>query len=125
MDADDVAGKHFTPDEIATLPDLYASAARSVSHCPIRLANVQAMWAADFVAAHTMEHLQSLILLGVFMNNRDRSEAAWALLGAAIKVCLRKSELILDGARSRSVPSWSRTTSGRRQASTHVDRPME
>lgn len=44
------------------------------------------MWAADFVANHTMEHLQSLILLGVFMNNRDRSEAAWALLGAAIKV---------------------------------------
>lgn len=59
------------------------------------------MWAADFVGSHQLEHLQSLILLSVFLvslgvsqakleltlqNNRDRGEASWALLGAAIKV---------------------------------------
>lgn len=71
------------------------------------------MWAADFVGTHATEHLQSLLLLGVFMvnllqtaqigcdcfwthlmqNNRDRGEAAWALLGAGIKVNLA----VLDG----------------------------
>jgi hypothetical protein len=54
------------------------------------------------MADHTTEALQSLVLMFVFMvselgdpmyrhaeveqNNRDRADAAWAILGAAIKV---------------------------------------
>ncbi len=40
----------------------------------------------DFMANHTIEHLQSLVLIGIFLNNRDRADAAWSLLGATIKM---------------------------------------
>lgn len=40
----------------------------------------------DFMAVHTIEHLQTITLVGLFLNNRDRADAAWSLLGAAIKV---------------------------------------
>lgn len=42
----------------------------------------------DFMAVHTIEHLQTITLVGLFLNNRDRADAAWSLLGAAIKVGL-------------------------------------
>jgi hypothetical protein len=117
------------------------------------------MWAADFVGTHTTEHLQSLILLGVFMvriayavcvwcgmvlvsttdeqNNRDRGEAVWALLGAAIKVSDMYQALPIslhpagrhtritadpsDGARSRPFPTRRGATGCRWQATSHVD----
>lgn len=59
---------------------------------------------SDFVAVHTLENLQTVILLGVFLvcliqpsrfagadstllqNNHDRADAAWSMLGASIKV---------------------------------------
>lgn len=106
------------------------------------------MWAADFVGIHQMEHLQSLILLSVFMvsrfarlrsppaecgqNNRDRGEASWALLGAAIKVSIgpgsRNGPYLLtpsaDGAGPGSQPLGCRATSARGQAFAHVDRSV-
>ncbi|GMK56923.1 hypothetical protein CspeluHIS016_0307630 [Cutaneotrichosporon spelunceum] len=68
------AGEHFTPEEISSLPDVWYAAARSVQ------------WASDFMGTHTLENLQATILMTVLMNNRDRADAAWALLGAAIKI---------------------------------------
>jgi hypothetical protein len=38
------------------------------------------------MAVHTIEHLQTITLMGIFLNTRDRADAAWSLLGAAIKV---------------------------------------
>lgn len=38
------------------------------------------------MAIHTIEHLQTITLMGIFLNTRDRADAAWSLLGAAIKV---------------------------------------
>ncbi|WVR04862.1 hypothetical protein IAU60_001874 [Kwoniella sp. DSM 27419] len=91
--------KHFTLEEAHTLPDTWFNAARS------------ALWAADFIGSHTMEALQCVILLGVFMNNRDRADAAWALLGAAIKMAqglglsrLGAEQQAVDG---KPLPMWT------------------
>ncbi|OCF33762.1 nuclear protein [Kwoniella heveanensis CBS 569] len=91
--------KNFTVEEAHTLPDTWFNAARS------------ALWAADFVGSHTMEALQCIILLGVFMNNRDRADAAWALLGAAIKMAqglglsrLGAEQQVVDG---KPLPMWT------------------
>ncbi|BEI90346.1 uncharacterized protein CcaverHIS019_0304160 [Cutaneotrichosporon cavernicola] len=67
-------GKHFSPEEVSGLSDIWYAAARS------------AQWASDFMGTHTLENLQATILMTVLMNNRDRADAAWALLGAAIKI---------------------------------------
>ncbi|WRT64492.1 uncharacterized protein IL334_001424 [Kwoniella shivajii] len=97
MDQSEIS-KHFTVEEAHTLPDTWFNAARS------------ALWAADFVGSHTMEALQCIILLGVFMNNRDRADAAWALLGAAIKMAqglglsrLGAEQQAVDG---KPLPMW-------------------
>ncbi|WVF69491.1 hypothetical protein IAT40_004268 [Kwoniella sp. CBS 6097] len=98
MEQSEIA-KHFTVHEAHTLPDTWFNAARS------------ALWAADFVGSHTMEALQCIILLGVFMNNRDRADAAWALLGAAIKMAqglglsrLGAEQQAVDG---KPLPMWT------------------
>nr|XP_018265162.1 nuclear protein [Kwoniella dejecticola CBS 10117]OBR87320.1 nuclear protein [Kwoniella dejecticola CBS 10117] len=98
MDQSEI-NKHFTVEEAHTLPDTWFNAARS------------ALWAADFVGSHTMEALQCIILLGVFMNNRDRADAAWALLGAAIKMAqglglsrLGAEQQAVDG---KPLPMWT------------------
>ncbi|WVQ77583.1 hypothetical protein IAR50_007271 [Cryptococcus sp. DSM 104548] len=90
---------HFTEEEAHTLPDTWFHAARS------------ALWASDFFTNHTMENLQTILLLGVFMNNRDRADAAWALLGAAIKMAqglglsrLGAEQQIIDG---KPLPMWT------------------
>jgi hypothetical protein len=46
----------------------------------------QSLWQSDFMAVHTIEHLQTITLMGIFLNTQDRADAAWSLLGAAIKV---------------------------------------
>ncbi|WVQ69581.1 uncharacterized protein L199_007801 [Kwoniella botswanensis] len=98
MDQSEIS-RHFTVEEAHSLPDTWFNAARS------------ALWAADFVGSHTMEALQCIILLGVFMNNRDRADAAWALLGAAIKMAqglglsrLGAEQQAVDG---KPLPMWT------------------
>ncbi|ORX35880.1 fungal-specific transcription factor domain-domain-containing protein [Kockovaella imperatae] len=66
--------KYFTTEEACYLPDLWYNSVRS------------ALWGADFIACHSTESIQSVILLMVYMKNRDRSDAAWAMLGAIIKM---------------------------------------
>lgn len=97
MDASEIS-KHFTLEEAHTLPDTWYHSARS------------ALWAADFLDNHTMESLQCILLLGVFLNNRDRADAAWALLGAAIKMAqglglsrLGAEQQSVDG---KPLPMW-------------------
>ncbi|TXT08180.1 uncharacterized protein COLE_05104 [Cutaneotrichosporon oleaginosum] len=92
------AGKHFTAEEVQGLSDIWYAAARS------------AQWASDFIGTHTLENLQATILMTVLMNNRDRADAAWALLGAAIKTAqglgisrLGAEQQSVDG---RPLPMW-------------------
>ncbi|KAL1407004.1 hypothetical protein Q8F55_006417 [Vanrija albida] len=99
MDAAE-AEKHFTADEVQSLCDVWYSAARS------------AQWASDFIGTHTLENLQALILMSVLMNNRDRADAAWALLGASIKMAqglglsrLGSEQQGTEG-EERSMPMW-------------------
>ncbi|WVQ80090.1 hypothetical protein IAT38_002191 [Cryptococcus sp. DSM 104549] len=91
--------KHFTLEEANTLPDTWFNAARS------------ALWAADFMDTHTLEALQCILLLGVFLNNRDRADSAWALLGAGIKMAqglglsrLGAEQQAIDG---KPLPMWT------------------
>jgi hypothetical protein len=40
----------------------------------------------DFMANHSLEHLQTIILMGVYQQNLDEADSHWALLGSAIKI---------------------------------------
>lgn len=45
------------------------------------------LWASDFLGSHSLDHLQCIVLMGVYQFNvDDQSDAGWALLGSAIKV---------------------------------------
>ncbi|TXT13049.1 hypothetical protein VHUM_01450 [Vanrija humicola] len=100
MDASE-AEKHFTADEVQSLCDVWYSAARS------------AQWASDFIGTHTLENLQALVLMSVLMNNRDRADAAWALLGASIKMAqglglsrLGSEQQGAEGEERANMPMW-------------------
>lgn len=97
MDASE-ANQHFTPEEVQTLSDVWYSAARS------------AQWSSDFIGTHTLENLQAVILMTVLMNNRDRADAAWALLGAAIKMAqglgLSRLGAEQQSVEGRPLPMW-------------------
>lgn len=98
MDSDEAA-KHFSSrEEVQSLCDQWYAAARACQ------------WSSDFIANHTLENLQATILMSVLMNNRDRADAAWALLGAAIKMAqglglsrLGAEQQSVDG---RPLPMW-------------------
>ncbi|PBK89251.1 hypothetical protein ARMGADRAFT_336462 [Armillaria gallica] len=40
----------------------------------------------DFLGAHSLEHLQCILLMGVYQQNLDEADTHWALLGSAIKI---------------------------------------
>lgn len=91
------AQKYFTPDECESLPEIWLTAARG------------SLWMSDFMAVHTLEHLQCIVVMGVFLNNRDRADAAWSLLGAAIKMAqgMGLSRLGAEAdPSSRDPPKW-------------------
>lgn len=47
----------------------------------------QLLWASDFIGSHQLEHLQAVILLSVYAYNVDeQADAAYALVGASIKI---------------------------------------
>jgi hypothetical protein len=88
--------QHFTQEERDTLPEKWLNAAHGVradtltvdfcsSHADCKEC-LQSLWQSDFMAVHTIEHLQTMTLMGIFLNTRDRADAAWSMLGAAIKV---------------------------------------
>ncbi|KAF8215783.1 fungal-specific transcription factor domain-containing protein [Mycena galopus ATCC 62051] len=40
----------------------------------------------EFIGSHSLEHLQCIILMGLYQQNLDESDAHWALMGSAIKI---------------------------------------
>ena len=44
------------------------------------------LWMCDFLGAHSLEHLQCIVLMGVYQYNVGMADSHWALLGSAIKV---------------------------------------
>ncbi|KAK0232677.1 fungal-specific transcription factor domain-containing protein [Armillaria fumosa] len=40
----------------------------------------------DFLGAHSLEHLQCILLMGVYQQNLDEADTHWALLGSAVKI---------------------------------------
>ncbi|KAJ7665424.1 hypothetical protein DFH06DRAFT_1390944 [Mycena polygramma] len=40
----------------------------------------------EFIGSHSLEHLQCIILMGLYQQNLDESDAHWALMGTAIKI---------------------------------------
>ncbi|KAJ7610886.1 fungal-specific transcription factor domain-containing protein [Roridomyces roridus] len=40
----------------------------------------------EFIGSHSLEHVQCIILMGLYQQNLDESDAHWALLGTAIKI---------------------------------------
>ncbi|KAJ7921378.1 fungal-specific transcription factor domain-containing protein [Mycena leptocephala] len=40
----------------------------------------------EFISSHSLEHLQCIILMGLYQQNLDESDAHWALMGTAIKI---------------------------------------
>jgi len=80
MDTSEIT-KHFTADEALTLPDLWYNSARSVSSVlhTVDRANGQALWGADFMANHTMEGIQCVILMMVFMASCSAPQHSYSL----------------------------------------------
>lgn len=65
----------FSTQEAHDLAKLMFSAAQAV------------LYASDFLSSHSLDHLQCIVLMGVYQFNvDDQSDASWALLGSAIKV---------------------------------------
>lgn len=47
----------------------------------------QLLWASDFIGSHQTEHLQAVVLMSVYAYNVDeQADAAYALVGASIKI---------------------------------------
>ncbi|KAK1225842.1 hypothetical protein PQX77_011203 [Marasmius sp. AFHP31] len=44
------------------------------------------LWIDNFTANHSLESVQSLILMGIYQQNLDDSDSHWALLGSGIKI---------------------------------------
>ncbi|KAJ7755008.1 fungal-specific transcription factor domain-containing protein [Mycena maculata] len=40
----------------------------------------------EFIGSHSLEHIQCIILMGLYQQNLDESDAHWALMGTAIKI---------------------------------------
>ncbi|WVQ86192.1 hypothetical protein IAT38_008360 [Cryptococcus sp. DSM 104549] len=51
------------------------------------IAAKEMLFASDFLFSHTLEHLQCIILMGVYQYNTDlAADSHWSLLGSAIKI---------------------------------------
>jgi hypothetical protein len=60
----------------------------------------QLLWASDFIGSHQVEHLQAVILISVYAYNVDeQADAAYALVGASIKIAQNLGLNRLDDAR--------------------------
>lgn len=60
----------------------------------------QLLWASDFIGTHQLEHLQAVVLISVYAYNVDeQADAAYALVGASIKIAQNLCLNRLDDAR--------------------------
>ncbi|KAJ7921327.1 fungal-specific transcription factor domain-containing protein [Mycena leptocephala] len=62
----------------------------------------------EFIASHSLEHLQCIILMGLYQQNLDESDAHWALMGTAIKIAqnLGISRLGSEGESRQYSAAW-------------------
>ncbi|KAJ6520200.1 fungal-specific transcription factor domain-containing protein [Mycena sanguinolenta] len=63
----------------------------------------------EFIGSHSLEHLQCIILMGLYQQNHDESDAHWALMGSAIKIAqnLGMSRLGSEGEPRQYSAAWS------------------
>jgi hypothetical protein len=60
----------------------------------------QLLWASDFIGSHQLEHLQAVVMIAVYAYNVDeQADAAYALVGASIKIAQNLALNRLDDAR--------------------------
>jgi hypothetical protein len=60
----------------------------------------QLLWSSDFIGTHQLEHLQAVVLISVYAYNVDeQADAAFALVGASIKIAQNLSLNRLDDKR--------------------------
>lgn len=88
----------------------------------------QLLWASDFIGSHQLEHLQAYVLISVYAYNVDeQADAAFALMGAAIKIAQNLNLNRLDDAPFMEKESTkTRLTSGGKDTGqmTHLEREM-
>ncbi|KAF9444653.1 hypothetical protein P691DRAFT_736145 [Macrolepiota fuliginosa MF-IS2] len=62
----------------------------------------------NFIGCHTLEHLQTIVLMSVYQQNHDESDSQWALTGAAIKIAqnLGMSRLGNETGTRQYPPEW-------------------
>ncbi|EOQ99859.1 Activator of stress s 1 [Wallemia ichthyophaga EXF-994] len=73
-DADEAVNAGLSPQEHESLPALYFAASRA------------ALWASDYLENHNLNNLQTIVLMGLYLNNVNASSTHHSLLGAAIKI---------------------------------------
>ncbi|TIB79927.1 hypothetical protein E3Q22_02212 [Wallemia mellicola] len=73
-DTEEAIAAGFTQEEHKTLPSLYFAASRAC------------LWASDYLENHNLKNLQTIILMGLYLNNTNGSSTHYSLLGAAIKI---------------------------------------
>lgn len=95
MDSAECA-KHFSPEEIHTLPDLWYNSARAVSRSSLigDACSLQALWGADFMANHTLEGIQCIVLMMVFMVSLKKSRTNVRTIGIGRMQLGRYLELV-------------------------------
>lgn len=60
----------------------------------------QLLWSSDFIGSHQLEHLQAVVLMSVYAYNVDeQADAAYALVGASIKIAQNLALNRLDDVR--------------------------
>ncbi|KAJ7116836.1 fungal-specific transcription factor domain-containing protein [Mycena crocata] len=62
----------------------------------------------EFIGSHSLEHLQCILLMGLYQQNLDESDAHWALMGTAIKIAqnLGISRLGSEGEHRQYSAAW-------------------
>lgn len=83
MDPEEAA-KHFTAEEQEALPEIWLTASRG------------SLWMGDFTAVHTIENLQNIILVGIFL------VSFWVLLVLFLSFKRRADKLSLPPEQPRS-----------------------
>ncbi|CED83413.1 Zn(2)-C6 fungal-type DNA-binding domain [Phaffia rhodozyma] len=74
MDSDKAESLGFSKEDQEILPSMWFAGARG------------SLWQSDFLANHSLENLQVIVLCGVYLINQDRADAHWGILGSGVKI---------------------------------------
>ena len=73
-DTEEAIQAGFTPEEHRNNPISYFKASRA------------ALWGGDYLENHNLHNLQTIVLMGLYLNNTNASSTHFSLIGAAIKI---------------------------------------